>query len=266
MRVNLAKRFLPTRAFHSRKIILGLHSRSFKIRASSSWNNDIVGNFDLIIFNCDGVLVDSENIAIGAHLEVIAEAGLRLDVNEAQVRLLGPSLASIRNILASEYNLTLTGDALELMRQHLYASFRRELEPTEGITKTLQQLGIPCCVASSSQLECIRLSLEVTGILPAFESRLFSASMVAQGKPAPDQFLLAAKTLKIKPDRCLNIEDSPAGVVAAKRAGMTVSGSTGGSHARHEAHHDALSAATTDTIFSNMTPALPTRGRSFVER
>jgi FGGY-family pentulose kinase/HAD superfamily hydrolase (TIGR01509 family) len=228
----------------------------FKIRASSSapsfWNNSAMRNFDLIIFDCDGVLVDSENLAMGALLEIVAEAGLKLDAKEAQGRFLGRSLASIREILESHYGLTLTGDALELMRQRLYASFRRELEPIDDIIKTLRHLNIPFCVASSSQMERMRLSLEVTGLLPAFEGKLFSTGMVAQGKPAPDLFLLAAKTLKAKPERCLVIEDSPAGVMAAKRAGMSVFGFTGGSHARSAAHHDALRAVEPDMIFSEM--------------
>ncbi len=225
--------------------------------------NDISRNFDLVIFDCDGVLVDSENIAMDALLSVIAEAGLKLDVKDAHERFLGRSLSSIRDTLASEFRLTLTNEALELMRQRLYASFRRELAPIDGIAKTLRQLDIPFCVASSSQLERIRLTLEVTGLLPDFEGRLFSATSVAQGKPSPDLFLYAAKTLGVKPDRCLVVEDSPTGVAAANRAGMTVFGFTGGSHARHSAHYDALSAAKPNLIFAQMLD-LPTLIRDHV--
>ena len=209
-------------------------------------------NFDLVIFDCDGVLVDSENLAFGALLEVIAEAGLTLDIAEAHERFLGRSLAVICQILVSDYHLTLSPDALNLMRQRLYTAFRRELAPIEGIAKTLQHLNIPFCVASSSQLERIRLTLDVTGLLPAFEGKIFSASMVASGKPAPDLFLFAAKTLQTKPERCLVIEDSPAGVEAGKRAGMTVFGFTGGSHARQTAHRQALEALAPAIIFDDM--------------
>jgi FGGY-family pentulose kinase/HAD superfamily hydrolase (TIGR01509 family) len=217
-----------------------------------------IRNFDLVIFDCDGVLVDSENLAIDALLEIIAEAGLQLDMKEAHERFLGRSLSSIRDILGSQYSLTLSDDALDLMRKRLYASFRKDLAPIEGIADTLRQLDIPFCVASSSQLERIRLTLDVTGLLPNFEGRLFSATVAAQGKPAPDLFLFAAKTLGVKPDRCLVIEDSPAGVTAANRAGMTVFGFTGGSHAQHTAHYDALSAAAPNLIYSQMVdlPAL----------
>jgi FGGY-family pentulose kinase/HAD superfamily hydrolase (TIGR01509 family) len=209
-------------------------------------------NFDLVIFDCDGVLVDSENLAINALLDVIAEAGLTLDAGQAHQKFLGRSLSAIRDILGTEYNLVLTDQALDVMRQRLYASFRQELAPIEGIAKTLAQLDIPFCVASSSQQDRIRLTLEVTGLLPDFEGRLYSATIVAQGKPAPDLFLYAAKMLGAKPDRCLVIEDSPAGVMAANRAGMTVFGFTGGSHAQNSAHFDALQAAAPNQIFSHM--------------
>ena len=156
---------------------------------------DSARKFDLVIFDCDGVLVDSENLAIEALLEIISEAGLTLGPAEAHAMFLGRSLASISEILVSDYRLTLTPDSLERMRDRLYAAFKRELAPIEGIAKTLQALGIPFCVASSSQLERVRLSLEVTGLLEMFDGRMFSASMAAQGKPAPDLFLMAAKAL-----------------------------------------------------------------------
>ncbi len=214
--------------------------------------------FDLIIFDCDGVLVDSENLAIDALLDIIAEAGLTLSAEAAHAMFLGRSLASISEILVSDYHLTLTADSLERMRERLYAAFKRELAPIAGIAKTLQALGIPFCVASSSQLERVRLSLEVTGLLDLFEGRMFSASMAAQGKPAPDLFLMAAKALGAKPAKCLVIEDSPAGVEAAQRAGMTVFGFLGGSHAQLAPHREALEQLSPALIFSDMNqlPAL----------
>jgi HAD superfamily hydrolase (TIGR01509 family) len=180
------------------------------------------------------------NLAMAALLETNAEAGLQLDVKETQAPFLGRLLASIFKILESHYNLTLTGDALELMRERLYAAFRQELEPKENIVKKVQNLNIPFSVWSSSQMERMRLSLEVTELLPAFLGKLFSSSMVAQGTPAPDLFLLAAETLGIKPEQYLVIEVSPAGVTAAKEASMSEFGFTGGSHPRSAAHHDAL--------------------------
>jgi FGGY-family pentulose kinase/HAD superfamily hydrolase (TIGR01509 family) len=213
---------------------------------------DSARKFDLVIFDCDGVLVDSENLAIEALLDIISESGLTLSAEEAHAMFLGRSLASISEILVSDYHLTLTTDSLERMRDRLYAAFRRELAPVEGVAKTLLALGIPFCVASSSQLERVRLSLEVTGLLDLFEGRMFSASMAAQGKPAPDLFLMAAKALGAKPSRCLVIEDSPAGIVAAQRAGMTVFGFLGGSHAQLLPHREALEQLSPALIFSDM--------------
>jgi FGGY-family pentulose kinase/HAD superfamily hydrolase (TIGR01509 family) len=219
---------------------------------------DTERKFDLVIFDCDGVLVDSENLAIEALLDIISEQGLTLSAEEAHAMFLGRSLASISEILVSDYHLTLTSDSLERMRDRLYAAFKRELAPIEGVARTLLSLGIPFCVASSSQLERVRLSLEVTGLLHLFEGRMFSASMAAQGKPAPDLFLMAAKALGAKPSKCLVIEDSPAGVVAAQRAGMNVFGFLGGSHARLLPHREALERLAPALIFSDMSllPAL----------
>ena len=208
--------------------------------------------FDLVIFDCDGVLVDSENLAIAALLDIISEQGLTVSAEAAHAMFLGRSLASISEILVSDYRLTLTPDSLERMRDRLYAAFKRELAPIEGVAKTLHAIGIPFCVASSSQLERVRLSLEVTGLLSLFEGRMFSASMAAQGKPAPDLFLMAAKALGAKPSKCLVIEDSPAGVAAALRAGMTVFGFLGGSHAQLAPHRAALEQLAPALIFSDM--------------
>ena len=97
---------------------------------------DSARNFDLVIFDCDGVLVDSENLAIDALLDIISEAGLTLSAEAAHAMFLGRSLASISEILVSDYHLTLTPDSLERMRERLYAAFKRELAPIEGIAKT----------------------------------------------------------------------------------------------------------------------------------
>ncbi len=218
-------------------------------RSVVSVNSD---NFDLVIFDCDGVLVDSEMIAINALIDMLSAAGLHLEFKDACRRFLGRSLASILDAVESEFGLSLGPDALETMRGRLYAAFKDELLPIAGIAKTLETLDAPFCVASSSQPERIRLSLDVTGLLPAFEGSIFSATMAAQGKPAPDLFLLAARAMGSRPERCLVIEDSPAGIHAAKRAGMTVFGFTGGGHAQEASHKAAIAAASPALIFSDM--------------
>lgn len=210
------------------------------------------GRVDLVIFDCDGVLVDSEPLAMRVLLETIAEAGTTIDAASAYLSFLGKSLATVSEVLCKEYGVDLDPAALDRMRERLYAAFRRELRPVPGVAQALAGLARPICVASSSQMERIRLALEVTGLLPFFGSNLFSASMVAHGKPAPDLFLYAARRMGVDPARCVVVEDSPAGVHAATRAGMRVLAFAGASHAQSPAHRRALEALNPTVIFDDM--------------
>jgi HAD superfamily hydrolase (TIGR01509 family) len=212
----------------------------------------------LIIFDCDGVLVDSEPLAMRVLLEGIAVRGVAIDEALAYERLLGRNLASVIETLKSEFGVALEADALDAMRLRLYALFRAELQAISGIAEAIEAIALPVCVASSSQMERIRLSLEVTGLAPVFGERIFSASMVANGKPAPDLFLLAASRMHVAPERCIVVEDSPAGVEAGHRAGMRVFAFTGASHAQGSAHRDRLAALAPEAIFDDMAqlPAL----------
>jgi HAD superfamily hydrolase (TIGR01509 family) len=206
----------------------------------------------LVIFDCDGVLVDSEPISLRLLLETLAQAGLALEPADAHARFLGRSLASTREILAEDFGLTLTDAALAGMRRRLYAAFRAELAPIPGIAATLDALPCGYCVASSSQPERIELSLTVTGLWPRFRGRAFSATMVARGKPAPDLFLYAARALGYPPAACLVVEDSPAGIAAAKAAGMRVVAFTGGSHATDDRHRQAIAALAPDALIEDI--------------
>jgi HAD superfamily hydrolase (TIGR01509 family) len=206
----------------------------------------------LVIFDCDGVLVDSEPISVRLLVETLAGAGLSLTPAEADARFLGRSLASTRAILEADFGLVLTDDALAAMRRDLYAAFRAELVPIPGIAETLDALPCPFCVASSSQPERIELSLTVAGLWPRFEGRAFSATMVARGKPAPDLFLHAARSLGYAPGACLVVEDSPAGIEAAQSAGMRVVAVTGGSHASSQAHHARVAALRPDAVIADI--------------
>ncbi len=197
----------------------------------------------LILFDCDGVLVDSEPIAMRILLETIAEAGHPLDPETGHSRLLGRSLATMREELAADFGVLLDDAALASMRERLYAAFRAELRPIAGIAETLDALAMPYCVASSSQPERIALSLGLTGLRERFEGRMFSATMVAAGKPAPDLFLHAAAVMGTEPARCLVVEDSPAGITAGRAAGMHVVAFLGGGHAGSPAHRQAVAAA-----------------------
>lgn len=206
----------------------------------------------LVVFDCDGVLVDSEPIAMRVLLDTLTAAGLELDAGIAHDRFLGRSLASTVAILAADFGLTLDPAALAAMRARLHAAFRAELRPIPGVAATLAALAPPVCVASSSQPERIELSLRLTGLWPWFEGRAFSATEVDRGKPAPDLFLHAARAMGFAPAECLVVEDSPAGVRAAQAGGMRVVGFVGGGHAQGAAHRAALAALGPERVIEDM--------------
>ena len=198
------------------------------------------------------MLVDSEPIAMRVLLETLSEAGLTIALDVAYPRFLGRSLAAISVILSEEFGVDFTTAALERMRLSLFEAFRLNLKCMPGVAACLEALEIPFCVASSSQLERIRLVLRITGLLHHFEPFIYSATMVAAGKPAPDLFLHVAQVMHTAPEHCLVIEDSPAGVDAALRAGMHVFAFLGGSHAAGPAHLSAVEALAPEQIFSDM--------------
>ena len=209
----------------------------------------------LVIFDCDGVLVDSEPISLGTLREVLAQDGLVLSAEQAHELFLGRSISTMVKVVADQFGATIGDDFLDRMRTRLYARFRAELQPIDGIAETwagLQNAGLDWCVASSSQPERIRLSLEVTGLLPRFSPPLFSATMVKNGKPAPDLFLHAARNMNYEPSACIVVEDSPAGIEAAKAAGMRVFAFLGGAHARSPMYHDKIACLKPDLMFDEM--------------
>jgi len=213
----------------------------------------------LVIFDCDGVLVDSEPISIAVLTAIIREAGGDVAEEIAYRRFLGMSMSSIGGILSEEYGFVFGDEHVEAMRVAVYERFRTELKPVTGVRgalATLDALGCRRCVASSSSLERIRLSLELTGLLDLLEPNLYSAAMVQKGKPAPDLFLRAAQEQGVAPGDCVVVEDSPPGVEAAKRAGMRVFAFTGGSHAERAGLAEKLAALSPDLIFDDMA-ALP---------
>ncbi|SIQ31249.1 haloacid dehalogenase superfamily, subfamily IA, variant 3 with third motif having DD or ED [Rhizobium sp. RU20A] len=206
----------------------------------------------LVIFDCDGVLVDSEPISMGVMLSVLAEAGVAMTTEEATHRFLGRSMKTIIEILHQDFGLKADEAMLEAMRARLYDRFRAELQPVEGIAEAIDGLPVPHCVASSSQPERIRLSLGVTGLLDRFEPNIFSATMVANGKPAPDLFLHASNRMGVAPADCVVIEDSPAGIAAAQAAGMRVFAFAGAGHSRNDRHRSALAELQPDLLFDDM--------------
>jgi HAD superfamily hydrolase (TIGR01509 family) len=190
----------------------------------------IANRFELIIFDCDGVLVDSEPIINRAHAHVLTACGYPISEQNLVERFCGMSDREMIEIIEREWGHALPTSYAEHVGLMIEAEFRQSLAPIAGVAEALDSLTLPICVASSSSLEQIRQKLKITGLLGRFGEHLFSATMVARGKPAPDLFLYAAQHLTTAPDRCLVIEDSPAGIDAALAAGMTAIGFAGGSH------------------------------------
>jgi HAD superfamily hydrolase (TIGR01509 family) len=186
--------------------------------------------FDLVIFDCDGVLIDSEPIANRAHAEILAACSYTIGEEELARRFCGVSDADMLATIEREWGQALPESYAQRVAALLAREYRRSLQPIAGIHQALAGLTLPVCVASSGTPERIRLGLESVDLFDCFAPNLFSAAMVARGKPAPDIFLYAAERMGADPRRCLVIEDSLAGVDAAAAAGMTAIGFCGGSH------------------------------------
>lgn len=207
---------------------------------------------DLVIFDCDGVLVDSEPIAIGVLSRFLAGLGVDVGEDYAYRAFLGRTWPTVVAAISREFGLKLTDAEAAAMRAVLFDRFRAELKPVAGVGDMLDSLGIPCCVASSSMPDRLRLALEVTGLLARFEPHVFSASAVARGKPAPDLFLHAAAAMGADPRRCLVVEDSPPGIEAARAAGMAVIAFLGGGHVAASRLGEAIAAAGPDAVAADM--------------
>lgn len=187
---------------------------------------------DLIIFDCDGVLIDSELIACRVSANCLSEIGMAITVEEIVERYVGISATAMFADLAARAGTPVPVGFAETVRLRLMRYFESELVAMPGIGSVLSAINSPVCVASSSAPERLRYSLSLVGLLSRFDPHIFSATQVAHGKPAPDLFLFAAAQMGVEPRKCLVIEDSVAGVRAAAAAGMDVIGFAGGSHCR----------------------------------
>ena len=211
----------------------------------------IANRFDLVIFDCDGVLVDSEPIINQAHAEALTACGYSIAAGDLVERFCGISDAEMLALIEREWGRPLPLSYAERVGGIIEDGFAQSLTAIPGVVEALDSLRLPICVASSSVPEQIRRKLELTGLLARFGENLFSAAMVARGKPAPDLFLYAAQRLTTEPDRCLVIEDSPAGIEAAIAAGMTAIGFCGGSHCG-PGHGDRLQARGAAMVIDDM--------------
>lgn len=185
---------------------------------------------DLVIFDCDGVLVDSEKPANRLLQTMLAEQGVTLSLAETEATFIGLSLPSCVELVRERYGVVLAADFIAEAERRTAEVLAREVQAIPGVAATLARLPCLTCVASSGAVGKMQLTLGRTGLLPLFEGRLFSAAMVRRGKPAPDLFLHAAAEMGVDPARAAVIEDSPFGIQAAVAAGMLAVGFTGGGH------------------------------------
>lgn len=186
----------------------------------------------LVIFDCDGVLIDSEMLAINVEVALLAEEGIEVDADFILERYVGISMAGMIADLERRFARRLGDDFVARHGRRLEAIFARELRAIAGVAAVIDGLAQPRCVASSSSPERLRHTLGLVGLYDRFHPHVFSATMVARGKPAPDLFLHAAREMGADPARAIVVEDSGPGVTAAVAAGMIAIGFTGASHCR----------------------------------
>jgi HAD superfamily hydrolase (TIGR01509 family) len=183
---------------------------------------------DLVIFDCDGVLVDSERLAIKVDVEMLHELGWPLSEAEVIERFVGRSDRDTQAAIEAHVGRRLPAGWAERVTQLYRQVFATELAPVPGVPEALDRISLPSCVASSATHEHLRYTLGLTGLYERFAGRIFSAADVAAGKPAPDLFLYAAEQMGAAPAGSVVVEDSRAGVQAARAAGMRVLAFAGG--------------------------------------
>ncbi|MEU6608221.1 HAD family hydrolase [Streptomyces shenzhenensis] len=186
--------------------------------------------YDLVVFDNDGVLVDSEPISNRLLAAYLTELGHPTSYEDSLRDYMGAALHRVHDLVAERTGQRLPDDFDDVFHARVFAAFERELKPVSGAVGVLEKLaadGVPYCVASSGSHERIRVGHRTTGLDRWFEdSRIFSSQDVGRGKPAPDLFLYAAERMGVAPERCVVVEDSPLGVRAAVAAGMDVYGFT----------------------------------------
>lgn len=186
--------------------------------------------YDLVIFDNDGVLVDSEPISNTLLAGYLTELGYPTSYEDSLRDYMGAAMHRVHDTVLERSGQRLPEDFDDTFHARVFAAFERELEPVDGVVEVLERLsadGVPYCVASSGSHERIRVGHRKTGLDSFFgDERIFSSQDVGRGKPAPDLFLYAAERMGVPPEKCVVVEDSPLGVQAAVAAGMDVYGFT----------------------------------------
>lgn len=206
----------------------------------------------LIIFDCDGVLVDSEIISCGLLKELLEEEGIQVSDAYVYDQFLGRSLTTIKNTIQEGLGCVVPIERWSQFDSDVLQRFSRDLKPVPNIATAILGLSSPFCVASSSNPARIMHSLRKASLSVHFGANIFSSVMVKRGKPFPDLFLHSAQSMGYKPEKCIVVEDSPAGVFAAKAAGIQCIGYTGASHSKAARLNDKLSEAKADLIIHDM--------------
>ena len=187
-------------------------------------------DISLVIFDCDGVLIDSEYLSATVLIEVFADIGVKIDLEFVYNNFVGHSFPNVAALHAKKHGSNVPETFEADYRNTLLNRFVGRLLPIAGIETVLAQLAVPYCLASGSSPARVQRSLEIVGLQNYFINRIFTTTMVKRGKPSPDIFLFAARTMGVDPKNCLVIEDTTTGIAAAKAAGMPTWHFTGGSH------------------------------------
>jgi HAD superfamily hydrolase (TIGR01509 family) len=188
------------------------------------------GTAELVVFDCDGVLVDTEEIGARISAQVLTRLGWTLTTQEALDRFLGCTEQYFAEQAELHLGRPLPADWEDTVESLCEAAYATELQPVRGVEAVLDELStlaVPVCVASNGSHEKMRRTLGSTGLHSRFDGRIFSAQDVARGKPAPDLYLHAARVMGTEPSRCVVVEDSPRGVESARSAGMSCIGYAG---------------------------------------
>jgi HAD superfamily hydrolase (TIGR01509 family) len=205
-----------------------------------------------LILDCDGVLVDSEPLSNRALAETVTELGLPFTAEDSTREFMGRSWAYVESRLREMMDGGVPPDLRDRYLERMFAAFAAALQPVRGVAAALDAVDVPACVASSGEHEKMRYTLGLCGLLDRFDGRLFSATEVEHGKPAPDLFLHAARAMGWPPDRCVVVEDSPTGIAAGVAAGMRTLGYA------ERTDPGALAGAGASAVFADMAelPAL----------
>ncbi|GAA3585400.1 HAD family hydrolase [Snuella lapsa] len=186
--------------------------------------------YKCIIFDCDGVLVDSEEISNRVLIEMMDAIGVKMEMEYAMENFTGKSLNSILKYLEGQINRELPSHFEKEFRERTFKRFKTDLKPIKGIHTLLDKIKVPYCVASSGPTEKIKLNLTTTGLIGKFENKIFSSYEIGSWKPSPGIFEYAAREMGFKPSECAVVEDSIYGVIAAKRGGFDVFGFANGNN------------------------------------